>query len=111
MSEKAQISGIMYVQLDAYLRRLRAIEGRKPENKRRNVPTMTQLAEVAGISRNSLSRISRGYTKSLNLEIAGAIRFGAGESLPLIPQPRPQPLQYDRDELGKPDDATGSSLR
>ena len=73
MSEKAQISGMMYVQLDAYLRRLRAIEGRKPKNKRRNVPTMTQLAEVAGVSRNSLSRISRGYTKSLNLEIAGAI--------------------------------------
>ena len=73
MSEKAQISGMMYVQLDAYLRRLRAIEGRKPENKRRNVPTMTELAEVAGVSRNSLSRIVRGRTKSLNLEIAGAI--------------------------------------
>jgi len=65
--------GFVYVQLDAYLRRLRAIERQKPEENRRLVPAMTELADVIGISRITLWRLAQGRTKSFNLEIASAI--------------------------------------
>ncbi len=65
--------GFVYVQLDAYLHRLRAIEGRKPKNKRRLVPTMTELADTIGVARITLWRLAQGRTKSFNLDVASAI--------------------------------------
>lgn len=63
----------MYVQLGSYLQQLRAIERRKPENERRHIPTVKELAEVTGVHPNSISRIVNGYTRRLNLDIAGMI--------------------------------------
>lgn len=65
--------GTIYVQLGSYLQQLRIIESRKSENDRLHIPTVKELAEVAGVHPNSISRIVNGYTKRLNLDIAGAI--------------------------------------
>ena len=73
MSNNKQTEGVMYVQLDSYLRKLRAVEMRKPFEQRRPVPTMKELAEVAGINPSTLSRISRGRTRLLNLDIIQTI--------------------------------------
>jgi len=69
----AKDKGMVYFKFDLYLQRMRALELRKPEPLRRYVPTMKELAEAIGVNRNSLSRIVRGRTKSLNFDIAGAI--------------------------------------
>jgi DNA-binding Xre family transcriptional regulator len=64
---------MMYITLGAYLERLEAVERAKPEGARRDVPTMRELAEAAGISPVSLSRLVTGKVGSLNFKIARAI--------------------------------------
>lgn len=61
--------GRMDVRLVSYLRRLRAIERRKPKEQRRKVPTMKELSEVANVDISSLSRFANGHTRSLNFDI------------------------------------------
>jgi DNA-binding Xre family transcriptional regulator len=63
----------MFMQLGAYLERLETLERNRPEEKRRRVPTMRELAEVAGISPVSLSRLTTGKVNSLNFHIGAAI--------------------------------------
>ncbi len=65
--------GFVYVQLDAYLRNLRAIEKRKPKEHRRVVPTITELSDATGVTYITLWRFAQGRTKSFNLDTASAI--------------------------------------
>ncbi len=64
---------IIHVQLGTYLKRLRSIESRKPPNSRRNVPTVTELADAIGVHPNRLFRLIHGHTRSLNFDMAADI--------------------------------------
>lgn len=57
-----------YVKLDIYLQQLTKAELAKPIAERRDVPTMTQIAEGIGVNKNTISRMVRGKTKSMNLD-------------------------------------------
>lgn len=63
----------MYMQLGQYLEHLKAIERTKPERARREVPSMRELADAAGINPVSLSRLETGKIGSLRFEIGAAI--------------------------------------
>lgn len=73
MGEPNIPNGFVYIRLDSYLRKLRFTEARQQKSSRRKVPTVKELSVVAGIHPSSLSRISRGEVKSLNLEVLSAI--------------------------------------
>ncbi len=73
MSSNNAVNGTMYIQLASYLRRIRAIERRKPKEQRLSVPSMKELSKVAGIGLTSISRMANGHTRSLNLDVASAI--------------------------------------
>ena len=64
---------IIYMQLGFYLKRLRAIEKRKHPKKRRDVPTIGNLADAIGVNRNRISRVIHGHTRSLNLDLVAGI--------------------------------------
>lgn len=72
MSNKNK-DGIMYVTLSSYLRRLRAIERRKPEEERRAVPSMKKLAHAVGVHPSLISRMVYGHTRSLNIDVCASI--------------------------------------
>ena len=63
----------MYVRLGSFLQELEAIESAKPKERQRPVPTHRELAEAAGINPVSLSKLVRGRTGSLSLEIGAKI--------------------------------------
>jgi DNA-binding Xre family transcriptional regulator len=73
MPAKEMGAGVMYIQLGAYLSRLESEERGIPEGKRRQVPTMRELAAAVGINPATLSKLERGKIKSLNFEIGAAI--------------------------------------
>lgn len=73
MSSDQRVDGVVIVQLNFYLKRLRAIEMRKPEKDRQSVPTLKELSEICGVHLNTISRISRGTTKLLNMDIISSI--------------------------------------
>lgn len=68
MSNEKFATGIMAMQLDSYLRRLRSTERLKPESERRRIPTIKELAARAGIHATTLSRIINGHTRFINLD-------------------------------------------
>ncbi len=68
-----EVNGKLYVKLGDYIKKLKATEKRKPQEKRLSVPTFKQLSEVAGISASNLSHIANGHVRSLNLDIAASI--------------------------------------
>ena len=57
----------------SYLVRLSELERAKPKSERKKVPTITRIAELAGISRVTGSRIMHGHVKSLSLRKLCAI--------------------------------------
>ena len=61
------------VTLDAYLDRLRSTERYKPEGEQRYVPSNGELAEKAGISPVTMSRLANDHVKHLNLETLDAL--------------------------------------
>lgn len=65
--------GVLYVKLGPYLETLENEERLRPEAMRREVPTMKELAQAAGITPVSLSRLVRGKIKSLNFDTGAAI--------------------------------------
>lgn len=73
MRNEERKEGAMYVRLGVYLEGLEASERTMPEGKRRDVPTMKELAEAAGINPVTLSRLVTGKIGSLNLKIGAAI--------------------------------------
>lgn len=68
MSNKEQ--GRMYVTFAAYLNQLKANELQKPPEQRKEVPTLTELAQAAGRHEINFSNMVNGKTKALNLEVA-----------------------------------------
>ena len=65
--------GVMYIKLGPYLETLQTIERTKPQSEQRKVPTMKELAQVAGINPVSLSRLVTGKIGSLNFKIGASI--------------------------------------
>jgi DNA-binding Xre family transcriptional regulator len=59
----------MYVRLKTYLDELADHERRKPEEQRRSVPSMTELAAVSGIHKGTLSRWVTGDIRAVNLDV------------------------------------------
>lgn len=57
----------MYVTLGAYLDELKGKEGQKPVEKRQPVPTIAELADVAGVHYVTLNNISNDRVDRLNL--------------------------------------------
>ena len=63
----------MRIALKHYLDTIAYEEGFKPQKDRRNVPTITALADEVGITRSQMHRILSSEVKSLNLDIADKI--------------------------------------
>lgn len=63
----------LYVMLRPYLETLEALERSKPEDARRAVPTIEQIAGDVGVSRASIYNLAAGDIQQLNLRIAGRI--------------------------------------
>lgn len=61
------------IQLNAYLDRLKGEEAHLPASQRRPIPTYVELAQESGISPVTLSRITNGHTKQLNLAVLASI--------------------------------------
>lgn len=57
----------MIITLNSYLARLKDEERFKPKEERRKVPTISDLAEVAKVSRVQMQRIVGGDVQSLKL--------------------------------------------
>ena len=66
-------TGVMYIKLGPYLETLQTKERTKPKSEQRKVPTMKELAQVAGINPVSLSRLVTGKIGSLNFKIGASI--------------------------------------
>lgn len=65
--------GYMYLNLKSYLGELEAVERSKPVGKRRDVPTMTELARAVGMHKVSFSRLVTGQVRSLNFDVGAKI--------------------------------------
>lgn len=63
----------MYITLKKYLADLVDLESSKPENQRRYVPTMAELAEDIGISTTAISNIATNRISQMSLETGGKI--------------------------------------
>ncbi|MDQ4079022.1 MAG: helix-turn-helix transcriptional regulator [Chloroflexota bacterium] len=63
---EAEVS--IHVALADYLRKLELSELDKPRGQRRTVPTITELAEAAGISRVAMSNLANDNLQSVNLK-------------------------------------------
>lgn len=63
----------MYVKLSGYLEGLENLERSKPEGQRRDVPSMKELAEAAGIHPVTMSKLVTGKINSLNFGTGAAI--------------------------------------
>lgn len=63
----------MVVTLKSYLQGLQGLEARRPPEKRRDVPTLEELATAAGIHPVTLSNIANNKTKRLTLDVIGSI--------------------------------------
>src|SRR5690349_13141092 len=61
------------VVLKGYLETLAREEARRPVGERRPVPTLTELAEVAGVTRAWMSNLANGKEVRVNLEILNAV--------------------------------------
>lgn len=64
---------MVYIALQEYLGKLKAQEQRRPEEQRRAVPTIADLAEDVAMHPTSLSRLVNGHVKQLPLDTADAI--------------------------------------
>ena len=70
MTSKPLNEGSMYIVFGSYLKQLEADEGQKPLAQRRNVPTIKDLAEVAGVHQVTLTNIVNGKIDRLTIEVA-----------------------------------------
>jgi hypothetical protein len=61
------------VALDHYLASLEASETAKLPEKRRQVPSVAELAKAAGINRATLYNLIGNKTRSVNLDVLGAV--------------------------------------
>ena len=63
----------MVINLKGYLKQLEGTELRRPEYKRKNVPTLKELAAAIGIHEMTMVNIANGKIKLLNLNTAQRI--------------------------------------
>lgn len=63
----------MYFNLKGYLAQLEASEAARPKSEQRAVPSLTDLANAAGIHKVTMSKLVRGQIRSLNFDIGSAI--------------------------------------
>lgn len=61
------------VRLSSYLKKLREEEEARPKSQRREVPTLDQLAVSIGVHQSTLSRISSGVTRKIDIDLLGEI--------------------------------------
>jgi transcriptional regulator with XRE-family HTH domain len=61
------------VDIRGYLDQLQSAEETKPANERKPVPTISHLAEVAGMSRQAMSNLANGRTRLVNLDVLAAV--------------------------------------
>lgn len=64
---------LICVALKDYLAQLHGIEASKPPSERRAVPTLTQLAKMAGIHRVTLTNLANNKIKLVNLSTLSAL--------------------------------------
>lgn len=63
----------MYINFEAYLSSLKAVESSKPERHRRRVPTISDLAKSIGMHQTTLSRLINNQVSQLSLETGDRI--------------------------------------
>lgn len=63
----------MIITLKEYLSRLEATESIQPPDKRREIPTITALADEIGVSRVQLQRLVSNNTEGIKFDIGGKI--------------------------------------
>lgn len=63
----------MIVILNEYLSRLKALESAQSPDKRREIPTITALAEEIGVSRVQLQRLASNGTEGIQFDVGGKI--------------------------------------
>ncbi|MCB0194146.1 MAG: helix-turn-helix domain-containing protein [Anaerolineae bacterium] len=63
----------MIVTLKQYLSKLEAEESVRPEDQRRDIPSITTLAKEVGISRVQLQRLVSNETEGIKFELGGNI--------------------------------------
>jgi len=63
----------MFITLRSYMNRLAAIEKSRPEDQRRHVPSMEDLAKEVGVHPVTMSNIANSNIRQLNLETGGRI--------------------------------------
>lgn len=61
------------ITLKSYLSDLEEIESTKPPNERRQVPTLTELADFAGVDVSVLSRSAANQRDNVNRKLYGKI--------------------------------------
>lgn len=59
----------MYINLTSYLSELKAIESTRPASQRRKVPSLSEIARLAGIHQTTISRIAGNKVGELNLKV------------------------------------------
>lgn len=63
----------MLVKLKEYLERLKAEESILPVEKRRDIPSITALADEIGISRVQLQRLVSNETEGIKFDVGGKL--------------------------------------
>lgn len=63
----------MYITLKRYLTRLEEIESRKPEEERKHVPNLSELAKSLKMHQTSISRLANNQISQLNLDTGDRI--------------------------------------
>jgi hypothetical protein len=80
IKKRKNLTGSILIKIKPYLASLEAQEGYAPAEKRRHVPTLTELAEVTGLHPVSFSSIANNRVKRLNLDILAIIILSLRES-------------------------------
>lgn len=63
----------VYVNLESYLSKLKALESTKSKEERRPVPSLSELAACIGMHQTTINRIANNAISNLNLETADKI--------------------------------------
>jgi DNA-binding Xre family transcriptional regulator len=64
---------VVTLTIAAYLKKLEAEEAAKPPRDRREVPSVADLAEAAGVSRGAMYNLVNGQVKLVNLDLLSSI--------------------------------------
>lgn len=73
MGEEEHDEIVIRITLTEYLDTLRANEGQKPPNQRKEVPNISQLVDATGIGRTTLYNVAANKFKSVKLDVLEAV--------------------------------------